>query len=187
MFHSWNEVKWCNGLNYAPLRETLSTCQAAAGCVRVDAWVDTLNDEFRCVFCVYLRWDHEVNAGAISCIIWCEYMREVDVEINQLTLYIKCKEVKCTKCTTVKKHEHVWISEHIPVYLQKPLVSIITVFSHSNPASDFDLRGLIYIHDWSVYVNLHALLNSQYKINNLQLLTQPISGQAVACLPSHDL
>lgn len=79
------------------------------------------------------------------------------------------------------------IQDHISVYLQKLLRPITAVPSHSNPASDFDLGELIYIPDWSIYVNSFSLFNSQWKIINLQLLTQPISGQTVALSPSDDL
>lgn len=65
------------------------------------------------------------------------------------------------------------IQDRVPVYLQKPPRPIRAMFSHSNPASDFYLRGLIYIPDWSIYVNLLSLVKSQWRIINLQVLTQP--------------
>lgn len=74
----------------------------------------------------------------------------------------------------------------VPVYLQKPWRPIIAVLSHSNPASDFYLRGLIYIPGWSIYVNLFSLVNSQWRIINLQLPTQPVSKQTVTLRPLGD-
>lgn len=53
------------------------------------------------------------------------------------------------------------IQDCLPVYLQKPLRPIRAVFPHSNPASDFYLRGLIYIPDWSIYVHLYSSVNSE--------------------------
>lgn len=75
------------------------------------------------------------------------------------------------------------IQDCVPVYLQKPSRPIRAVYSHSNPASDFYLRGLIYIPDWSIYVNLFSLVNSQRRLISLQLLTQRPSKQTIALGP----
>lgn len=62
-----------------------------------------------------------------------------------------------------------------PVYLQKPLRPIRAMFSLSKAASLFSLRGLIYIPDWSIYINLLPLVNCQSRIINLQVLTQQVT------------
>ena len=78
------------------------------------------------------------------------------------------------------------IQDCILVYLQKPLRPIRAVFSSSNPACDFYLWGLIYIPDWSINVNLLSLVNNEWRIINLEPLTQPVSKQIVALRPSGD-
>lgn len=78
------------------------------------------------------------------------------------------------------------IQDCVPVCLGKPWRPIRAVFSQSDPASDFYLRVLIYIPDWSIYVNLFSLVNSQRRMINLQMLTRPLSKQTVAPRPSGD-